>query len=64
MDVKLVPLVYVQQSDYWGIELVGCISGVTLPTDAPFTVSMPLDGVRGTEGIEVIGSTDSKKIQV
>ena len=27
MQVDLVPLVYIQQPEYWGIEVVGCLPG-------------------------------------
>ncbi len=64
MEVDLVPLVFVRQPEYWGIEVVGCLRGIGLPALAPYTVSMPLDGFVGTEGIEVIGATRSEKIEV
>lgn len=65
MRVKLVPLVYIQQPEYWGIEVVGRLrGGIGLPAQAPYTVSIPLDGITGTEGIEVIGATRSEKIEV
>lgn len=64
MDIKLMPLVYVRQPEYWGIEVVGCLSGFGLPATAPYTVSIPLDGIRGTEGIEVIGASGTKKERV
>ena len=63
MKVELVPLVYVKQPEYWGIEVVGCVpNGICLPALAPYTVSIPLDGIKGSKGIEVIGATRSEKI--
>ncbi|HMS86580.1 MAG TPA: hypothetical protein PKD12_23375 [Nitrospira sp.] len=64
MTVNLVPLVYIRQPEFWGIEVVGCLPGIGLPAEAPYTVSLPLDGVRGSEGIEIIGATQSRKLRV
>jgi hypothetical protein len=65
MRVNLAPLVYIQQPEYWGIEVVGRIrGGIGLPTTAPYTVSIPLAGITGTRGIEVIGATRSERIEV
>jgi hypothetical protein len=64
MKVDLVPRVYIQQPEFWGIEVIGCLPGIGLPAEAPYTASIPLDGIRGTEGIEVIGATRSQKIRV
>lgn len=35
--------------------------GIGLPATAPYTVSISLNGIIGTEGIEVIGATKSEK---
>lgn len=59
MRVSLVPLVYIRQPDYWGIEVVGRLPGIGLPAQAPYTVSISLNGIIGTEGIEVIGANKS-----
>ncbi|AQZ68401.1 unnamed protein product [[Actinomadura] parvosata subsp. kistnae] len=64
MTVRLSPLVYIRQPEFWGIEVVGSLPGVGLPATAPYTVSLPLDGILGTEGIEVIGATKKKEIKV
>ncbi len=64
VEVDLVPLVYIRQPEYWGIEVVGCLPGIGLPAEAPYTVSIPLDGITGTKGIEVNGATHSEKRQV
>ncbi|MEV0614525.1 hypothetical protein AB0I81_14450 [Nonomuraea sp. NPDC050404] len=64
MEVSLVPLTYVKQPEFWGIEVVGTLKGFGLPATAPYTVTLPLDGVIGTEGIEVIGANKSKTIKV
>lgn len=64
MRVNLVPRVYIMQPEYWAIEVIGCLPGIGLPAEAPYTESLPLDGIRGTEGIEVIGATCSRKVRV
>ncbi|MEH2226691.1 hypothetical protein [Nostoc sp.] len=62
LEVNLVPLVYVQQPEYWGVEVVGTLPGIGLPATAPYTVSLPVDGIRGKQGIEVIGANSSKQL--
>ncbi|MBP0448368.1 MULTISPECIES: hypothetical protein [unclassified Kitasatospora] len=64
MTVRLSPLVYIQRPDYWGIEVVGSLHGVGLPATAPYTVSLPLDGILGTRGIEVIGANRTERIDL
>jgi hypothetical protein len=64
MNVELSPLVYVKQPEYWGIEVVGTLRGIGLPATAPYSESLPLDGVLGTKGIEVIGATARKTFDV
>jgi hypothetical protein len=34
MQVNLIPLVYIQEPEYWGIEVVGCLPEVGLPAVA------------------------------
>ncbi|HET9254613.1 MAG TPA: hypothetical protein VFO16_05350 [Pseudonocardiaceae bacterium] len=63
-QVTLNPLVYIRQPEYWGIEVVGCVSGIGLPVLTPYTATLDLDGVIGTRGIAVIGSTHSETIDV
>jgi hypothetical protein len=64
MDVDVRPRIYIRQPEYWGIEVVGCLSGFGLPALAPHTVSIPLSGITGTEGIEVIGATRSERREI
>lgn len=55
---------YIRQPEYWGIEVVGCVSGLGLPAVAPYVVRLDLDGTIGTHGIEVIGASRSEKIDI
>jgi hypothetical protein len=64
MKVELIPLVYIRQPEYWGIEVVGFLGGIGLPVVAPYSVSLPLAGVTGTRGVEVIGATRRQKLAV
>jgi hypothetical protein len=62
MKVALSPLTYIQQPEYWGIEVLGSVGQIALPSPvAPYTVSLPLAGSIGTCGIEVIGATRSER---
>ena len=64
MTVELSPLIYIRQPEYWGIEVIGRLTGIGLPMTAPYSVSIPLNGILGTKGIEVIGANKRQKIPV
>jgi hypothetical protein len=64
MQVNLVPLVYIRQPEYWGIEVTGCLPEVGLPAVADYVVKLDLEGTIGTHGIEVIGADRSQKIDI
>jgi hypothetical protein len=65
MQVQLVPLVFIQQPEYWGIEVVGSLpGGIGLPALAPYEVSLPLAGFLGTQGIEVIGASRVQRFDI
>ena len=64
MDVMLVPRIYVEQPEFWEIEVVGCLNGLGLPAEAPFHVSLPLSSCRGKKGIDVIGMTSRKRFEI
>jgi len=64
MTVELSPLVYIRQPEYWGIEVIGSLPGYGLPVLAPYTVSIPLDGITGTKGVEVIGANKRQRLPV
>ena len=54
MQVRLSPLTYVRQPEYWGIEVIGCVSGIVLPTIGSYYEHLSLEGIRGTKGVEII----------
>jgi len=64
MKVELVPLVYVTQPDYWGIEVIGCQSGFGIPVEVPYSAVLEITDVLGKLGIEVIGANKKEKIKV
>jgi len=65
MEVRLVPLVYVKCPEEWGIEVVGCLpTGVCLPTVGPYDTTIPLAGITGSKGIEVIGANKRESCDV
>jgi hypothetical protein len=60
MQVHLSPLIYIRRPEYWGIEVIGTLLGPCLTATAPYHVFIPLNGIIGTKGIEVIGATKRK----
>jgi hypothetical protein len=65
MRVELIPLIYVQRPDYWEIEVVAFLPGpICLPQVRKYTETIPLDGILGTAGIEVVGATRRERICV
>ena len=64
MNVELHPLIYKKQPEYWGLEVVGCQTGIGLPTTAPYHAALNISHLLGTEGIEVIGASSQKQIKV
>ncbi|MDJ0952014.1 MAG: hypothetical protein QNJ94_24140 [Alphaproteobacteria bacterium] len=64
MTVRLVPLVYAKQPEYWGIEVVGCLYGIGSPAYTPYLESLKLDDIRGTKGVVIIGASNSEKQDV
>jgi hypothetical protein len=66
-EVSLVPLMYVSQPPYWGIQVVaspGEIGPHPMPVAAPepYRVELDLAGVTGTHGVEVIGASRTEQI--
>jgi hypothetical protein len=65
MEVRLSPRIYIRRPEYWGIEVIGSLpGGICLPVTAKYTVALPLEGVTGTKGVEVIGANKKKKHRV
>ncbi|WP_424360895.1 hypothetical protein [Methylocystis parvus] len=64
MKVKLSPLVYIRQPEYWEIEVIASVPGIVLPAIGAYHESLPLDGVRGTKGIIVKWADSSEKFDI
>jgi hypothetical protein len=65
MSVDFSPLVHTTRPEYWGIEVVGRLrGGILLPSEVPYETSLPLSGITGTRGVEVIGATHSEKLEI
>ncbi len=65
MSVSLLPLIYIKCPEYWGIEVIGTLpGGFCLTTIKPYVVAIPLTGITGSKGIEVLGSNDSRRFEV
>lgn len=64
-NVSLQPRVYVDQPDYWGIEVVGNVEGgICLPAQLDWTTTTSLQGIRGKKGIDVIGANKTMRFDV
>lgn len=65
MEVTLRPVDFVQQPEYWTIEVIGRLpNGIGLPALAPYTAALRLEGTIGTKGVEVVGATRRQEIDV
>jgi heat shock protein HslJ len=65
IKVTLEPLVYIQQPEFWGIEVIGCTVGdIGLPVVTPYTATFDFQGSLGTCGIEVIGASRTQKFDL
>ena len=65
MRVSLLPLIYIRCPGYWGIEVVGSVrGGFCLEAMKPYVVAIPLAGIIGSKGIEVISAHRSKRFDV
>lgn len=69
VEVTLVPLMYVSQPTYQGIQVVATATSggphVSQPiANVAYTVELDLQGRCGSEGVEVIGETKTQQIAV
>jgi hypothetical protein len=65
MEVTLDPAVYITQPEYWEIQVTGTLpDGICLEAIKPYEVSLDITGTIGKIGIEVVGATRRKKIDV
>jgi hypothetical protein len=64
MTVRLSPLTYIRQPEYWEIQVIGSVPGIILPAIGVYHEALPLDGIRGTKGIVVKWADDSEKFDI
>ncbi|BEL08439.1 hypothetical protein Q0Z83_066300 [Actinoplanes sichuanensis] len=64
MEVTLRPLTYIQQPEYWGIQVVGSMPAIGQPAIMPYVVELDLTGLIGTRGVEVIGADHTERIDI
>ena len=65
MEVRLSPLIYIECPDYWGIEVIGLLpGGICLTAVKPYVATIALQGVTGSQGIEVLGANRSERFDV
>jgi hypothetical protein len=64
MEVTLNPRRYVQQPEYWGIEVIGTMPAIGQPAIVPYVVELDLTGLLGTRGVEVIGASHTERIDL
>ena len=64
MAIQLVPLIYIQKPQYWGIQVIGCLKGACAEAITPYTIWLEITNFIGHKGIEVIGSNEPEEIQV
>jgi len=65
MTATLVPRAYIRRPEYWGIEVVGSVTGVGgHGVPAPYSVELSLAGITGTVGVEVIGATRIERLRL
>lgn len=61
MEVSLSPRVYKRCPEYWGIEVVGHLpGGLCFTAMGSYDETIPLTGITGSRGIEVIGRSMSE----
>jgi hypothetical protein len=65
MQVALVPRIYVRCPEFWEIEVVGTLpGGFCLTAIRPYSVTIPLTGIIGSIGVEVVGANRSEQFKV
>lgn len=65
MEVRLIPRIYVRCPEYWEIEVTGTLNGgICLEAIKPYSVAVPLAGITGSKGIEVIGHGKTERFEV
>jgi len=65
MEILLSHLAYSDTPDWWGIEVISALpGGICLTESRRYEVAIPLDGIEGRKGIEVIGASTTRQIEL
>lgn len=65
MEVRLDPHVYIDCPEYWEIEVTGELNGARcMQAITPYNLTIPLAGMTGRMGIELIGENKTERINV
>jgi hypothetical protein len=65
MTAALPPRIYITCPDYWVIDLLGYLPGdICLEAVKPFSFALPLSGITGQRGIELVAANGRKKFEV
>jgi len=64
IEVKLLPATYIAQPEYWRIEVFCNYKDTSFTAQIPYKVSMKLDIIYGSRGVEVCGKNNSVKIDL
>ncbi|MDA7948160.1 MAG: hypothetical protein MPJ78_11875 [Hyphomicrobiaceae bacterium] len=63
IKVGFAPCIYVDQPQYWGIQVIGVQSGIGLPVETPFEHTEEVTQTMGKKGVEAIGVNQTIKLE-
>lgn len=64
-EVSLRPRTYAGCPEYWGIEVVAFLpGGLCFTSEGLYDETIPLEGVTGSRGIEIIGQSGTERHEV
>ena len=63
MKVEFSPLIYVDQPEYWGIQVIGIQRGIGLPVVTPFEHTEEVTQYMGKKGVDAIGANQTITLQ-
>ncbi|MGB5622239.1 MAG: hypothetical protein WBN65_07080 [Gammaproteobacteria bacterium] len=65
MEILLSHRAYADTPDWWGIEVVSALpGGICLTESRQFEVAISLNGIEGRKGIEVIGASTTRRLEL
>lgn len=64
LGARLLPVSSKTEAEYARVEVQLDREDAIFQAETPFRVSLPVDGIRGSKGVEVVGRTGSVKLDV